>query len=176
LANRILRSAQRYLVPSAVVALYYSLRFGCGVSPKALVQLSGRIRIGRGTLIKPFAVIQTSAGRITIGEHCAINNFVSISTVGADVTLSDYVRIGPHVTILGATRNFARKDELIVEQGYRERGTRIGRDVLIGAGAVIFDCTISDGAVVGAGAVVTKDVGPYQVVAGVPAQVVGERR
>jgi acetyltransferase-like isoleucine patch superfamily enzyme len=176
LAFRILRSAQRYLVPGVVVALYYSLRFGCGVSPKALVQLSGRIRIGKGTLIKPFAVIQTNSGRITIGAHCAINNFVSINAVGADVTLSDYVRIGPHVTILGAVRNFARKDQLIVDQGYRDQGTRIGRDVLIGAGAVIFDCTIGDGAVIGAGAVVTKDVGPYQIVAGVPAQVVGERR
>jgi hypothetical protein len=41
---------------------------------------------------------------------------------------------------------------------------------------VIFDCTVGDGAVIGAGAVVTKDVAPYQVVAGVPAQVVGERR
>jgi acetyltransferase-like isoleucine patch superfamily enzyme len=121
-------------------------------------------------------VIQTNSGRITIGAHCAINNFVSISTVTADVTLSDYVRIGPHVTILGAVRNFERKDRLIVDQGYRDRGTRIGRDVLIGAGAVIFDCTIGDGAVIGAGAVVTKDVGPYQIVAGVPAQVVGERR
>jgi galactoside O-acetyltransferase len=176
LPSRILRGAQRYLVPGAIVALYYSLRFSCGVSPKAIVQLSNNIRIGRGTMIKPFAVIQTSAGRITIGEHCAINNFVSISTVEADVTLSSYVRIGPHVTIMGATRNFARKDQLIVEQGYRTRGTRIGRDVLIGAGAVIFDCTVGDGAVIGAGAVVTKDVAPYQVVAGVPARVVGERR
>lgn len=176
MANRVLRSAQRYLLPGIFVALYYSLRFGCGVSPKAIVQLSDKIRIGRGTLIKPFAVIQTSAGRITIGEHCAINNYVHISTVEADVTLGSYVRIGPHVTIMGATRNFARKDQLIVEQGYRERGTRIGRDVLIGAGAVIFDCTVGDGAVIGAGAVVTKDVAPYHVVAGVPAQVVGERR
>ena len=73
-----------------------------------------------------------------------------------------------------STRNFARKGQLIVDQGYRERGTRIGRDVLIGAGAVIFDCTIGDGAVIGAGAVVTKDVAPYQIVAGVPAQVIVE--
>ena len=176
MANPLLRSAQRYLVPQAFVALYYSLRFRCGVSPKAIVQLSNKIRIGKGTMVKPFAVIQTNVGRITIGEHCAINNFVHISTVGADVTLSNYVRIGPHVTIMGATRNFARKGQLIVDQGYRERGTRIGRDVLIGAGAVIFDCTIGDGAVIGAGAVVTKDVAPYQIVAGVPAQVIGERR
>jgi acetyltransferase-like isoleucine patch superfamily enzyme len=101
LSNRVLRSVQRYLVPGVFVALYFLLKFGCGVSPKAIVQLSNKIRIGKGTLVKPFAVIQTNAGRITIGEHCAINNFVIISTVEADVTLGDYVRIGPHVTIMG---------------------------------------------------------------------------
>jgi acetyltransferase-like isoleucine patch superfamily enzyme len=73
-------------------------------------------------------------------------------------------------------RNFVRKDPLIVEQGYRQRGTRTGRDVLIRGGAVIFDCTIGEGAVIGAGAVVTKDVAPYQVVAGMPAKVVAEPR
>ena len=121
-------------------------------------------------------VIQTNTGRITIGEHCAINNFVSISTLQADVTPSSLRAHRPPRHDHGATRNYARKDQLILEQGYRERGTRIGRDVLIGAGAVIFDCTVGDGAVIGAGAVVTKDVAPYQVVAGAPAQVVGERR
>ena len=171
-----LRSAQRYLVPGVIVALYYSLRFGCGVSPKALVQLSSKIRIGKGTLIKPFAVDTDQRGRITIGAHCAINNFVLISTFEADVTLGDYVRIGP--------RHDPRGCPELCAQGPTGRGpglsaaggTRIGRDVLIGAGAVIFDCTIGDGAVIGAGAVVTKDVGPYQVVTGVPAQVVDERR
>ena len=63
------------------------------------------------------------------------------------MVLGDYVRIGPHVVILGAVRNFQRKDELVVNQGYRDRGTRIGNDVLIGAGAKIFDCTIGDGAI-----------------------------
>ena len=62
-----------------------------------------------------------------------------------------------------------------MEQGCRQRGTRIGRDVPIGAGAVIVDCTIGEGPVIGAGAVVTKDVASCQVVAGVPARVVGER-
>ena len=122
-------------------------------------------------------MIQTNGGRITIGEHCAINNFGSISTYELDVALGDYVRIGPHVVIFWArSRNFQRKDELVVNQGYRDRGTRIGNDVLIGAGAKIFDCTIGDGAIIGAGAVVTKDVAPYQIVVGVPAKVIGERR
>jgi acetyltransferase-like isoleucine patch superfamily enzyme len=174
--NRLVRTAQRYLLPGFVVALYYAFRFHCAVSPKALVQVSSEIRIGRGTAIKPYVVIQTSGGRITIGEDCAINNFTSISTYKTDVVLANQVRIGPHVAIMGAVRNFARRDQLVVEQGYRQRGCRIGNDVLIGAGAKIFDVTIGDGAVIGAGAVVTKDVPPYAIVTGVPAKVVGERR
>jgi acetyltransferase-like isoleucine patch superfamily enzyme len=174
--NRLVRTAQRYLLPGFVVALYYAFRFRCAVSPKASVQVSSKIRIGRGTAVKPFVVIQTSGGRITIGEDCAINNFTSISTYETDVVLGNQVRIGSHVAIMGAVRNFARKDQLILEQGYRQRGCRIGNDVLIGADAKIFDVTIGDGAVIGAGAVVTKDVAPYQVVMGVPAKVVGDRR
>ena len=175
MANRLVRTAQRYLLPGFVVALYYSLRFGCAISPRAIVQVSSKIRIGKRTAVKPFAVIQTNGGRITIGTDCSIGNFDSISTYLSDVVLGDYVRIGPHVVIMGAVRNFQRKDELVVNQGYRDRGTRIGNDVLIGAGAKIFDCTIGDGAIIGAGAVVTKDVPPYKIVTGIPAKVVGER-
>jgi galactoside O-acetyltransferase len=176
LSNRLVRTAQRYLLPGFVVALYYSFRFRCAVSPKATVQISSKIRIGKSTTVKPYTVIQTNGGRITLGEHCAINNFCSISAYHSDVVLGDFVRIGPQVVILGALRNFQRRDELVVNQGYRDRGTRIGNDVLIGAGATIFDCTIGDGAIIGAGAVVTKDIAPYQIVAGVPAKVIGERR
>lgn len=175
MANRLVRTAQRYLLPGFVVALYYSFRFRCAVSPKAIVQVTSKVRIGKGTAVKPFAVIQTNGGRITIGKDCSIGNFDMISTYLSDVVLGDYVRMGPHVVIMGAVRNFQRTDELVVNQGYRDRGTRIGNDVLIGAGAKIFDCTIGDGAIIGAGAVVTKDVPPYKIVTGIPAKVVGER-
>ncbi len=47
----------------------------------------------------------------------------------------------------------------------------LGNDVWIGANSVIFTgVTIGDGAVIGAGAVVTKDVEPYEIVVGVPAR------
>ncbi|MCF0230060.1 MAG: acetyltransferase [Parasporobacterium sp.] len=58
----------------------------------------------------------------------------------------------------------------------RQRSLEIGNDVWVGAGAVIMGCLkIGDGAVIGANAVVTHDVEPYQIVAGVPAKPIGYR-
>ena len=64
-----------------------------------------------------------------------------------------------------------------VRDGRRARAVRIGNDVWIGHGAVILPgVTIGDGAVVGANAVVAHDVQPYDIVAGVPARRIGDRR
>jgi serine O-acetyltransferase len=57
-----------------------------------------------------------------------------------------------------------------------EEFTHVGDDVTVGAGAVILGgVTVGDGAFIGANAVVTKDVGKYEIVAGVPAVVIGHR-
>lgn len=173
----VVRTIQRFFVPGFVVSAYMYLRYGCMVSSKAIVQLSSKISIGAGTVVKPFAIIKTTNGRITIGRNCAISSFNEISTADGDVTLGDYVRLGPHVTILGSGRVVKDRNRRIVEQGYWHGGVTIGDDVLIGAGAVIMTgCRIGDGAVIGAGSVVTKDVAPYTIVAGSPAQVIGKRQ
>jgi acetyltransferase-like isoleucine patch superfamily enzyme len=171
-----LRIISRYLVPRFVVSAYYYLRYRCLVSRHARVQLSSRISCGRGTVVKPFAVIQTQGGRITIGRDSAISSFDHISTGLKDLVIGDHVRIAPSVTILGGSRNFELRDVLIVDQGSYHEGLTIGHDVLIGANTVILPgCHIGDGAVIGAGSVVNRAVPPYAIVAGVPARVLGER-
>jgi hypothetical protein len=82
-----LDSAQRWrcLVPRPVAALYNYARFGCGVSPKAIVQLSPPDQDRKGHPDQAVCGDPDGHRRITIGEHCAISNFVSIGTVDADV-------------------------------------------------------------------------------------------
>ena len=170
------RIVQRYLIPSWVVSIYYFIRFGCLISPKAVVQLTKKIRFGKGTVVKPFAVIQTSSGQIDIGKNCSINNFDQIANSDGYMKIGDHVRIGPNVTILGSSRNYKAKDTLIIKQGYSHAGLSIGDDVLIASGAIILKgCNIGNGVVIGAGSVVTKSVPPYTVVAGIPARVIGKR-
>jgi acetyltransferase-like isoleucine patch superfamily enzyme len=147
------------------------------VSSSARVQVSPRITFGRGSVVKPFAVIATHTGRIHFGRDCAVSSFNHISTAEADLIFGDEVRLGPNVTIIASSRNVRRRDLSIRQQGYTHRGIRVGSDVLIGAGAVLLDgVTVGDGAVIGAGSVVTHDVPPYTLVAGVPAAPIGMRQ
>ena len=167
------RILQRYAVPRFVASLIFYFRDGIKISPSSRVQLSGKIRFGRHSVVKPFSIIQSSGGSVTFGDHCAISSFNHISTGQADIVAGNYVRTGPNVTIVATTRNYRDKSRPVIEQGYSDRGISIGNDVLIGAGAVLVDgCDIGDGAIIGVGSVVTGRVDPYSVVFGSPAKVI----
>lgn len=88
-----------------------------------------------------------------------------------NLIVEDRVAIGPGVILLTSSDpNFSRIRPYVKT----ERGKiLIKKDAWIGAGAIILpNITIGEGSVVGAGAVVTKDVSPYTVVAGVPAKII----
>ena len=107
--SSIIRSSQRYLIPRFISSLYYFVKYGCLISTLAKVQVTKKISFDKGTVVKPFAVIQTNNGKITIGKKCSINNFVQIANGDAEIKLGDYVRIGPNVTILSSSRNYKKK-------------------------------------------------------------------
>lgn len=170
------RIGSRYLVPHWFVSVYYFVKYRTLISRQARVQFSRQISFGKGTVVKPFAVIQTQGGQITIGHDSAISSFNHITTGTKDVIIGNYVRIAPSVTILGGSRNFRNKSVRIIDQGSFHEGVTIGDDVLIGAGAVIMPrCHIGEGVVIGANSVVNTDIPPYSIVAGVPAKIIGHR-
>ena len=87
----------------------------------------------------------------------------------AYLEIGDRVSIGPRVTVL--PMEHANASRVRVAMKVREGGVIIKDDVWIGAGVIILSgVTIGECSVIGAGAVVTKDVEPYTVVAGVPAR------
>lgn len=99
---------------------------------------------------------------ISIGEHVMIGPHV---TIGAHsrVVLEDYVRISQGVLIETASLDLSQP----VPYPHVSRPTTLKRGVWIGAGAMVLGgVTIGEYAVIGAGAVVTKDVPPHAIVVG----------
>jgi acetyltransferase-like isoleucine patch superfamily enzyme len=146
--------------------------------------LSMKAQINRSILddevrISEYAIISdskigylSSVGKYTKIIHCEIGKFCSVSwdaTINAVSHPVDHLTINafPYVPYVG---NFV-KDR---SQSYKK--VVIRNDVWIGANSVIMPgITIGNGAIIGAGAVVTKDVPDYAIVAGVPAKIIKYR-
>ncbi len=126
----------------------------------------------------------------TLGDYSYLagtDGVVMYSAIGKFCSIASHVVINPgdhpmqrvtqhHGTYRRARYGFDATDDPEIFAWRRSRGCRIGCDVWIGHGAMIMAAVrIGHGAVVAAGAVVTREVAPYQVVAGVPARPVRPR-
>lgn len=114
--------------------------------------------------------------RISIGKRCAINRgckfYASAHTdEKINIEIREHVVIGPNVTIFSAGHD---PKTINLENTYGK--VTIEKDVWIGGNSTVLQgVTIHEGAVIGAGSVVTKDVPPYTINAGVPARVIKKR-
>jgi len=139
-----------------------------------LLRLCG-FRIGRGTVMWGAPTITGSGNlyrRLTIGEACWINTDCFFN-VGADIWIGDRVAIGHQVLIL--TETHAIGDSTCRAGMLRAAPVSIGNGVWLGARCTILPgVTIGEGAIVAAGAVVTKTVSPNTLVGGIPARLLRE--
>lgn len=169
--------AQRFLVPGVLVTLIYFVRYRCLISPRAEVELTPNLRIGRRTQISSFVKIKATAGKLTIGHDVDIGSGCFIAADAAGVTIGNHAMIGPNVTIAGVNYRYDRLDVPIAEQGRTSKGIRIGDDVWIGAGSAILDgATIGDHCIISPNSVVSGTLGPGSIAQGAPARTVFVRR
>jgi len=113
-------------------------------------------------------------GKVSLGDNSGIG---LRAWVHGEVIIGNNVLMGPEVILRTVSHEFNRKDMTIHEQGYRpEKKIVIEDDVWIGTRAIVLPGVhVGEGAVIGAGAVVTKDVPRYAVVGGVPARIIRYR-
>jgi acetyltransferase-like isoleucine patch superfamily enzyme len=152
------------------IASDVSLGEGVVIFHRDLVNLYG-CRIDNGTKIGAFVEIQKGA---VVGQRCKIS---SHSFVCEGVTIEDEVFVGHGVMFINDRYPRATaQGRLQTEADWTVVPTRVCRGASIGSGAVILcGVTIGVDATVGAGAVVTRDVPPGAVVAGVPARLLRSR-
>jgi len=132
---------------------------GPGVSLQRGVDIGSlentQIEIGESTYIGPYTCI-AGPGHIKVGKDCLI---------------------AAHTGIAANNHKFADLEQAIRQQGLTTEGVVIEDDCWLGYKVSVLDgVTIGQGSVIGAGAVVTKDIPPYSVAIGVPARVVASRK
>jgi acetyltransferase-like isoleucine patch superfamily enzyme len=144
------------------------------IGKRLVVVRAKAIRLGSRVEIEHDVFLKTISGSLTVGDFAFIGRGCEIDVVES-VTVGAHALLAPNVFITDHTHNHAKARRLD-EQGHRSAPVVIGDDAWIGAHAVVLaGVTIGRGGIVGAGAVVTKDVPPYAIVAGVPARVIGSR-
>jgi acetyltransferase-like isoleucine patch superfamily enzyme len=157
------------------------------LSDRALI-VRGRdstLEIGVGSSIGAYTLIDLSddphppgdgvarPSRLVIGDYTAVNEFNNIRAAGGEIHIGKHCLISQFVSIV-ATNHTIDTTDLIARASWdtTRACVEIGDDVWIGAHAIVLPgVRVGQGAVIAAGAVVTHDVPPYAVVAGVPARV-----
>ena len=140
------------------------LRAFCG---KYLLEKCGEdVNIEKGA---QFAYTVELGDRSGLGINCRL---------AGKVIIGNDVMMGPNVSCYPRNHAFDRVDIPMDRQGFSaESPIVIGNNVWIGANSILLaGVTVGDGAIIGAGAVVTKEVPPYAIVGGNPARVIRYRK
>lgn len=133
-----------------------------------------RIRLGDQCAIFEGAYL-TGPGTLVMGDRSSLGVYTAVACrerveIGRDTMIAGYC------FILDVDHDFGDIGMPIREQGLDIRPVRIGNDVWIGSHCVVLrGVTIGDGAVIAANSVVTRDVPPFTIAAGIPARVIRER-
>ena len=139
--------------------LIYRFIYSINIGKHAVIYYDCEIRrqnlltIGKGSVIGDHAILDARGGGVTIGDNVVLASYVSIWTLQHDYRDPEFRCTKEHYGPV-----------------------KIGDRAWIGPNVIILhDVEIGEGAVIAAGAVVTKDVPPYALVGGIPAKHIGER-
>jgi acetyltransferase-like isoleucine patch superfamily enzyme len=157
-----------------------SIGSDCAIGPNAVIFYD--VEIGDHTLIGDGASLREQC---SVGHHCIISRYVTLNYnahvgnhtrimdlthITGNSTIGDNVFISVHVSTVN--------DNVVVAREYHEeriQGPTLENNVTIGAGAILLPSThIGEGAFVGSGAVVTKDLPPRVLALGIPAKIIKE--
>jgi acetyltransferase-like isoleucine patch superfamily enzyme len=135
------------------------------------VLLKHRVMLDRGVDIN-----SCENGQIEIDQETSVGAYTCIAGPG-HISIGEYCLIASHCGIYANNHIFTDLSRPIMMQGVTTEGIVIESDCWLGTGVKVLDgVRIGQGCVIGAGAVVTKNIPPYSIAVGVPAKVIGTRK
>ncbi len=172
---------------------------GAAISRSVTLRCPAHLSLGAGTLIDQdaFFDIKSNAASITLGERnqimqgvhfetgyegnvilgddCYVGPFTILNGFGG-LTIGDNALIGGHCHLVAGNHNFDDLTRPMNAQGISSAGIVIEDDVWLGGGVTVLDgVRIGRGSIISAGAVVTHDVEPFNIMGGVPAKLIRKR-
>lgn len=146
--------------------------------PLAKIAFPHVVELGDNCKIRDFVFIFAGKG-VKIGEYSDVQPH-TIIWGGGETIIGDRVSTGPGTVFLSATYSHAPGLKMVDGMDDGETAVSggkivIGNDVYIGANCTIMPVTVGDGAIIGAGSFVNKDLEPWGIYVGSPAKKIGER-
>ena len=133
------------------------------------ITIGSRVFIGRNTILTCKDGDMEIGDAVSIGFNCSLFSASSVR-IGPSTLLAAYC------FVVGGGHEYDRVDIPIIEQARPSKGIEVGSNVWLGTRVTVLDgIEIGEGAIVGASAVVTEDVPPFTIVAGIPARVIRAR-
>jgi acetyltransferase-like isoleucine patch superfamily enzyme len=134
------------------------------------ITLEDNIFIGRNS------ILSCKNGDIVLEKNVVVG-FNSEIFSGSRVVIGENTLIAAYVYIIGGGHDYSRVDIPVSEQEKPSYGIKVEKNCWIGAGTMVFDgVTVGEDTIIGAGAVVSKDIPPFSIAAGMPARVVKSRK
>jgi acetyltransferase-like isoleucine patch superfamily enzyme len=155
---------------------FRSIGADCVFEPGVLVFHPENITLGENVYVGHYAILKGYyKNELRIGDGTWIGQQCFFHAAGG-LTIGNNVGIGPGVKIITSVHEEAGRSIAVLHSPVTFAAVVIEDDVDLGVNSVILPgVTVGKGAIVGAGAVVNKDVPPYTIVAGVPAKILRER-
>lgn len=168
-ANVVLRHPHKIRIGNDVV-----IDDGCCLDAKGSdnrgIDIGSGVFIGRGT------ILSCKNGDIVIDDHANIGFNCEIFS-GGRVRLGKHALVAAYTYLVGGDHQHDRTDVPVLHQERIARGIEVDDHTWLGAHVVVSDgATIGRDAIIGAGAVVRGTIPPYSIAAGVPARVIRDRR
>jgi len=159
----------------------HKVRLGDGVTVDDLVVLDAKgtrnrgIDVGRGVFLGRGTILSCKDGDIAIGDHGNFGFHCEVFS-GSSVTVGKHGLFAAQSYLVGGGHEFERPELAVIDQPRSSRGIALGDNVWLGAGAKVLDgVRIGRDVVVGANAVVNADLPDGAIAAGVPARVLRHR-
>ena len=146
----------------------------CKVADSACILQPGLVSLGDNVVIYHGVYIQSNNEEVIIGSN---THFAPYAILYGPLEVGNNCAIAAHVVFASISNGYSQVDTPFVQQPAIKKKIIIEDNVWIGANAVIIQgVKIGTGSIIGAGAVVTKNVEPYSVMGGVPAKLIRKRK